>query len=181
MHALRLWSSWITCRINFSECLRDMAVLGLIHRTVLGRGPRHFAEFFRADLQAREERRDRHRFQLSEYTNGHWSDFEFPGSRPAAYIANSMLGLVSVYNRLPAELVERAGCVPSFQSALQGLLKDQANAGITDLSSILQSKDPVAPASGWILRRCITCFSGGGFYGATPRVFSGGVFYARSN
>ena len=144
------------CNLAPLSARRDMALLGLIHRTVLGRGPRHFAEFFRADLQAREERRDRHRLQFLEYANGHWSDFEFPGSRPAAYIANSMLGLVSVYNRLPAELVERAGCVPSFQSALQGLLKDQANAGITDWAQSFSPRIPWHRHPGGFLRRCMT-------------------------
>ena len=45
---------------------RDMALLGLIHRTGLGRGPKHFRQFFRADAQGRSSNRGQHRLQLAE-------------------------------------------------------------------------------------------------------------------
>ena len=100
---------------------RDMALLGLIHRTVLGCGPEHFKEFF---FQSGAD--GKHRFQLKEYRDGHSSDYRFPNSRPAEYIWKSALGLTSVYNRLPCSIVEGCSTVSSFQSALQHLLRERA-------------------------------------------------------
>ena len=124
---------------------RDMALLGLIHRTVLGRGPQHFRPFFRFDNSAfasSARNRDRHRFQLVEYTCGHWTDFMFPNSHPADYIKHSMLGLVSDYNILPAEIVEGSGSVSEFQSSLQRLLTERANAGVEDWVDIFSPRVP---------------------------------------
>jgi len=118
------------CRLAPLSARGDIALLGLIHRTVLGKGPGHFAAFFRADLEARQNGRGKHRLQLVEYANGHASDYTFPGSRPANYIAHSMFGLVAVYNRLPAYIVEGCGSVSSFQAALQQVLGAWANAGV---------------------------------------------------
>ena len=130
------------CRLAPLTCRRDMALLGLIHRSVLGRGPPHFAEFFQPDVQARENPRSKHRLQLQEHTGGHWSDFAFPNWRPADYVSNSLLGLVSVYNRLPAEIVEASGCVSSFQSALQMFLSGKANAGCLDWRQTFSPRVP---------------------------------------
>ena len=110
---------------------RDIALLGLIDRCVLGKGPHHFREFFKLDAVA-QGRIDRHCFQLQEYSNGDVSDFLYPGSKPAAYISHSLLELVSVYNRLLVPIVERCASVSSFQGALQGLLTDRANSGAAD-------------------------------------------------
>lgn len=52
---------------------RDIAMMGLIHRTVLGLGPSHFQSFFKPDFKARAEAIDRHRLQIVEYSDGHWS------------------------------------------------------------------------------------------------------------
>jgi len=130
------------CHLAPLACRRDMALLGLIHRSVLGRGPSHFGSFFQADWQAREEGRGSHRLQLVEHKDGHWTDFAFPSSRPAEYISNSLLGLVSVYNRLPAQIVESSGCVPSFQTALQSLLAHHANSGIMDWALTFSPRIP---------------------------------------
>ena len=130
------------CHLAPLACTRDMALLGLIHRSVLGRGPSHFGSFFQADWQAREEGRGSHRLQLVEHKDGHWTDFAFPSSRPAEYISNSLLGLVSVYNRLSAQIVESSGCVPSFQTALQSLLAHHANSGIMDWALTFSPRIP---------------------------------------
>ena len=53
----------------------------------------------------------------------------YPNARPADYVKHSMLGLVTIYNRLPAAVVEGSECVASFQRALQDMLIDAANAG----------------------------------------------------
>ena len=109
---------------------RDIALLGLIHRTVLGGGPNHFKKFFKLAGPHEGAHAGRHRLQLIEDNSGHWTDFAFPGSRPAEYIRRSMFGLVGIYNRLPAEVVEAASTVGTFQSGLQRMLKDAAASGV---------------------------------------------------
>ena len=108
-------------------------MLGLMHRAVLGNNPQHFQQFFR--LQGGDPAAGRHRLQLVEYTQGDVTDFMFPNSRPADYIAHSALGLVTVYNLLPADVVEASGTVAVFQAKLQEILRSQANRGATSWSS----------------------------------------------
>ena len=110
---------------------RDIAMLGVIHRSVLGRGPRHFQSFFKANEYARRECLGKHRLQLLPLPDDA-TDFMLPGSRPAEYIQNSAFGLINVYNELPACVVEASPCVPSFQKALQELVISRANAGNDD-------------------------------------------------
>ena len=130
------------CRLAPLSSRRDIALLGLIHRTVLEKGPGHFKRFFRADVSARVEGRGNHRMQLVEYTGGHWTDFRYPNSRPADYIKYSMLGLVTIYNRLPARVVEGCGCVPSFQTALQNMLTERANSGVENWRALFSPRVP---------------------------------------
>ena len=107
---------------------RDMALLGLIHRTMLGKGPPHFKRFFQLDESACQNHGRRHRLQVKELA-AHWSDFALPGSRPAEYIEHSMFGLVRVYNMLSPEIVEASADVPSFQKRLQDMMSSLASAG----------------------------------------------------
>ena len=78
---------------------RDMAMLGLIHRTVLGKGPAHFKQFFRlAEARDTYETRRRgrtHSKQLEDPRRGVFPEL----------LRRSALGLVAVYNRLPEEVV----------------------------------------------------------------------------
>ena len=75
----------INCNLAPLATRRDIALLGLIHRTVLGHGPAHFSDFFQVD-NGMARKPGRHRLQLCVFTNGDVSDFMFPGSRPADYI-----------------------------------------------------------------------------------------------
>jgi hypothetical protein len=102
---------------------RDIAMLGVIHRAVLGKGPRQFFRFFTRDAGATSK----HRLGIREYRNGDLTDYLYPGSQPAQYVQRSALGLTSIYNLLPASIVERSSCVQSFQRALQSLAKDHAS------------------------------------------------------
>jgi len=132
----------VHCRLAPLSARRDIAMLGLIHRTVLGKGPSHFRTFFKADAQARVAATARHRLQLIEYKDGHWTDFALPNSRPADYISYSMLGLVSVYNRLPAEIVEATSSVSAFQGTLQAFMVDIATAGHEDWAQTFSPRVP---------------------------------------
>ena len=106
---------------------RDVAMLGLVHRAVLGKGPEHFREFFklserRTTLNTRlGARRRRHGRQLQENRSGTHLNC----------VRRSALGLVAVYNLLPAQVV-RLENVKDFQKALQEQLKKRACDGCED-------------------------------------------------
>ena len=79
---------------------RDMALLGLIHRTVIGLGPKQFQEFFKLEEvvshpNGRESER-KHKKQLVSHRQGHYLEI----------LGHSIFGLVDVYNLLPPYVVE---------------------------------------------------------------------------
>ena len=102
-----------------------MALLGLIHRIVLGYGPKQFQTFFKLDAIARHpEGREcdrRHNRQLQTHRTGKYLDI----------LGQLMLGLVDVYNLLPANIVA-ATDVSMFQTRLQKDLIHAAKGGICD-------------------------------------------------
>ena len=119
------------------DARRDLAVLGLIHRTALGKGPAHFRFFFEAakrEEQAHLTRytKRRHREQLEDWRVGRFSEL----------LRRSALGLVSVYNLLPEELVCEKE-VKSFQSKLQEVLKQRAAAGCEDWKETFSPRVPL--------------------------------------
>ena len=101
---------------------RDIAMLGVIHRAVLGKGPEQIRNFFPPEPKSMHEHGRnslrRHKLQLQSYRQGRFLE----------RTGNSVLGLVDVYNLLPSEVVEIED-VHNFQSALQGLLKVHAKNG----------------------------------------------------
>ena len=78
---------------------RDIAMLGLIHRTVLAEGPRQFSDFFRRDPD--------HRSKLVDPCL----------SSRSPLIKRSALGLVSIYNMLPQKVCL---CIPTWFVILSG-------------------------------------------------------------
>ena len=99
---------------------RDMAALGLIHRTVLGLGPPHFRTwFFPATTAphnyATRRQTQRHNKQLHDYLQGNHTEL----------LRRSLLGQVRVYNSLSQSTVD-ANSVSLFQHRLQCELKDAA-------------------------------------------------------
>ena len=110
---------------------RYIAMLGVIHRTVLGRGPFQFRELFKlAPLDGHPARTrsqcSQHRFQLEDSRDQHHSDM----------LARSALGLVWVYNLLPPKIVEQPSA-SRFQAELQRLVKDRARARCADWAQSL--------------------------------------------
>ena len=101
---------------------RDIAILGIIHRCVLGYGPLHFREYIRLAEQPNRGVTRRtaqsHRLQLCSIIDGTQKEIA----------RRSLLGMVDVYNILPASIVERSACVKSFQASLQELISDCAAA-----------------------------------------------------
>ena len=89
---------------------RDIAMLAVIHRAVLRLGPPHFFHFFRFSNTRTSTRR--HPRQLLD-------------NRPARRLAiydRSILGMIWVYNILPASAIF-CNSVSDFQSALQDIVR----------------------------------------------------------
>ena len=103
---------------------RDMAMLGLIHRSVIGSGPDHFRNHFRrATPSARPHGREavrNHTRQLLTYRNGKFLEI----------LTHSVLGLIDIYNLLP-EYVVMSHTVKIFQHRLQELMKVVVTKGIS--------------------------------------------------
>ena len=101
------------------ESRRDMAMLGVIHRTVLGLGPAHLQAFFRRDW-------DRSSRETRFAVRRHDKQLVDPrGPRFSEQLRRSALGLVAVYNLLPQSVVD-APSVSLFQGQLQSMLRDYA-------------------------------------------------------
>ena len=106
---------------------RDMAMLGLIHRTVLRKGPGHFRQVFRVT----DDGSRRHRYTLLDQ-----------GAR-SNLRSRSALGLIPVYNMLPADAVEHK-TVSAFQANLQSMLKDRASSDVQDWEKLFSPRIPAA-------------------------------------
>ena len=116
------------------SCRRDMAMMGLLHRAALGKGPDHFKQFFKLSTAERHCTRSgsgRHSRQLLDIRNEHFLEIE----------RRSALGLVWVYNRLP-DGIARHDTVKEFQRTLQLLLKDRLATGCTDWKTTLSPRVP---------------------------------------
>ena len=77
----------------------------------------------------RSQRFRRHHLQLHEYRDGSHLDI----------VGRSALGLASVYNLLPRDIVE-AMSVKHFQGLLQELARDLASRGIPDWQSLYSTQ-----------------------------------------
>ena len=97
----------VTALINFHlaplSTRRDIAMLGLIHRTVLSKGPKQFTSFFRRDPDHPGKLVDPRRDSKSPL------------------IKRSALGLVAIYNLLPQSVVSTKS-VSAFQKGLQEII-----------------------------------------------------------
>ena len=114
---------------------RCIAVLGLIHRTVLGKGPPQFREWFilqpasyysaKRSTRAASSMHDR---QIFDPLDGSHSTL----------LARSMAGMIRVYNDLPPDAVHAAS-VKLFQRYIQGMLKVKLASGDTSWSACLST------------------------------------------
>ena len=115
---------------------RDIAMLGVIHRSVLGRGPPHFAKYIRlAERPHRGTRQSEHahRMQVCSIIDG----------TQKAIARRSLLGLLDVYNLLPASVVERSASVQCFQKVLQELVTECAAAGTDGWQRLLSPRQEI--------------------------------------
>ena len=108
---------------------RDMAMLGLIHKTVLGQAHPDFSKFFRLSFEPRSGRtrsqNNRHAYTLQDDRIS--SELEV-WRRSAA-------GLIPTYNRLPENVVMTES-VQAFQRSLQNILKVEVKNNNLDWQSL---------------------------------------------
>ena len=117
-------TSLVSFRLAPLSTRRDIAMLGVLHRTMLGKGPNHFSEFFQRDPQ---------------------HPYKFIDPRIATkspLIKRSALGLVAIYNMLPHRVV-RAKSVSAFQSCLQDLCIELATSNFPQWSEALSPRLPL--------------------------------------
>ena len=100
---------------------RDVAMLGLIHRAALKKGPAHFHEYF---FLAEEKQKPKTRLQSRRAQHGRQLK-EYRAGTHLNVLRRSVLGLVTVYNLLPAWIVQLEQ-VKDFQQALQEHVKERA-------------------------------------------------------
>jgi Ni2+-binding GTPase involved in maturation of urease and hydrogenase len=103
---------------------RDMALLGIIHRTVLGKGPDQFREFFKLEDQSMALQDPRR-------------------TSKSPLMKRSILGLIAIYNLLPAR-IRAAESVPIFQKGLQDFIITFAAAGFPQWSEVLSPRLPLS-------------------------------------
>ena len=112
--------------VNFGlaplNCRRDMAMLGVVFRAVLGKGPAPLRSFFKAAADhTRPTTRSvgRHRYQLQTYRSGEHLEV----------LKRSLLGACDVFNELPPVVVEASDTVQQCQAKLQALVLTAACSG----------------------------------------------------
>ena len=93
----------------------DIVMLGVIHRTVLGKGPRQYKEHFRCDQTGK--------LVDPRKTIG------------GKILKSSALGLVAIYNKLPQE-IKRLEQVKIFRKEPQNIIKRRAERGWSDWKDI---------------------------------------------
>ena len=111
-------------------------MMGLIHRSVIGRGPSHFNKHFvRSPTQHRPEGRESlrcHSKQLLTFRTGKFLEL----------VSHSVLGLVDIYNLLP-EYVVCATSVKLFQHRLQELLIAAMSDGVLEWTTLFCPRKPL--------------------------------------
>ena len=104
---------------------RHIALLGVIHRCVLEKGPPHFQSFF-----PRVEVHSYYQTRISEHFHGR-RIAEFQATHQPELFRRSLFGAAPIYNILPPWVVF-AGSVSVFQKRLQRLVRIRAEAGRED-------------------------------------------------
>ena len=121
---------------------RDIAVLGLIHRTVLGQGPHVFQQFFCLDRSPPPRSRSLRSASSSSRRHIRHLVSPIPASSPD-YVSRSPLGAVRVYNILPDSVIGQSS-VKQFQSHLQELVCACAHNGVESWQTVLSWRRPLA-------------------------------------
>ena len=121
---------------------RDIAILGLIHRTALGQGLGTFQQFFTlASTRPLPPRSLRSSSASSRRHSRHLVDPV--AARSPDYVLRSALGAVRAYNILPDSIIGQ-GSVKQFQACLQELVCFSASNGVASWQTLLSWRQPFA-------------------------------------
>ena len=103
------------------ESRRDVSMLGVIHRSVLGLGPKHFKDWFviQPILHRRSQRLAR---------NTICPIAEVPSASNLRIGRHSIFGMIRIYNQLPNSVVTIRS-VSGFQRALADIMRNCAKSG----------------------------------------------------
>ena len=125
-----VFSEWLLMSLRHRnlaplETRRDLALLGLVHRTVLGRGPANFRQWFfpatePSHCYGTRHMTRKHTKQLHDYLDGSHTEL----------LRQSALGCTRTYNSLQQEVVDSPS-VAAFQRKLQQRAKELAIQGAT--------------------------------------------------
>ena len=122
---------------------RDIAILGMIHRTALGLGPGVFRQFFSPDRSPPPPRlRSLRSASASSRRHVRHLVDPLPISAPD-YVVRSPLGAVRIYNILPDSIIGQSS-VKEFQSCLQYLVAASARNGVASWQTLLSWRQPLA-------------------------------------
>ena len=114
---------------------RDIAMLAIIHRNVIGMGPGQFDKYFVANDSSRGSKRlneRRHNKQLISLRTGNYLEM----------FKKSLCGAIDIYNLLPQYVVE-ASTVSIFQHRLQELLKTQIACTTSDWEVLYSPRNTI--------------------------------------
>ena len=95
---------------------RDISILGVVHRTLLGSGPACFARFFRLDSSPPPPRAPRR----------HARHVVEPPFTSPDFLLRSAVGATRIYN-LPSDFIIRARSVPAFQKRQQQFVRERVS------------------------------------------------------
>ena len=118
---------------------RDISILGVIHRTLLGCGPACFAQFFRLDSSSAPPRAPRR----------HVRHVVEPPFDSPDFLLHSCVGAARIYNLL-LDYIVRARAVLLFQRRLQQFVLDRARSNADWELSL----SPRAPLAFHLLKGC---------------------------
>ena len=115
---------------------RDIAMLGVLHKIVLGKAPEPLAALFPVLGSVPEPfGRQRTRYWMPKHDKQLFSEV---GIRATDVMRKSLFGLVHMYNSLPQKLVD-SPTPRIFQGRLQAALKRYASTGAEDWPRLLST------------------------------------------
>ena len=123
LHAVGVSPEEALLRYNLAplQTRRDIAMLGVLHRTTLGQGTPQFAAWFFLDTRRTPAYRTRRQERLHSKQLYNWLS-----QRDIEILRRTVLGQVRVYNELPQEAVDLK-TVKDFQTWLQDAVKNAAS------------------------------------------------------
>lgn len=114
--------AWIHFHLAPLATRRDIAMLGVLHRRVIGKGPPPFKKHFELD--------------------GYWRLQDPRAALKGPLVIRSILGLVAVYHMLPVSC-KRASTAKQFQTDVQNLLRRSAENGYENWKNQLSPRVPL--------------------------------------